>query len=70
METKPYLPANPDIEWVAGQRVQHDSSGEPEPLMLTDAQAEPELARGTIVPAESKAAAEDGTTTRRKAREV
>lgn len=42
-ERKHYRTTRPDIEWINGQRVQ-----EGEPLMLTDAEAEPELARGLI----------------------
>lgn len=44
-ERKPYKTTKSDIEWVNGQRVQ-----EGEPVLLTDAQAEPELARGLIEP--------------------
>lgn len=42
-ERKPYKTTRPDIEWIAGRRVQDG-----EPLLLTDAEAEPELARGLI----------------------
>lgn len=44
-ERKAYKTTRPDIEWVSGYRVQ-----EGEPVLLTDAQAAPELARGQIEP--------------------
>jgi hypothetical protein len=44
MDKKPYKITKPDIEWIAGMRVQ-----EGEPLMLTEAQAAHDLARGNIV---------------------
>ena len=44
-QTKAYRPTRPDIEWIAGRRVQPD-----EPLLLTEAEAEFDLARGNIEP--------------------
>lgn len=43
MDTKAYRATRPDIEWIAGRRVQPG-----EPIRLTDREAEPELARGLI----------------------
>lgn len=40
---KAYKLMKPEIEWIAGKRVQDG-----EPLMLTDAEAAHDLARGTI----------------------
>lgn len=43
MDKKTYRVTRADIEWIAGRRVQAD-----EPILLTDREAEPELARGHI----------------------
>lgn len=46
MEKQPYKVTREDIEWAGGSRVREDGT-----VRLTEAQAEPELARGHIVPA-------------------
>jgi hypothetical protein len=62
IEKKPYRPTKADIEWIAGRRVPEDK-----PIMLTDREAEHDLARGNIalvpanwtLPAPAEAPAED-----------